>query len=86
MSVVDKTKAEEYMGRIVGYMTGGAACFGIWLGDELGFYRTSPNPRRGAPRRSRTRPAAIRGSSVNGWMDRSPLDLSHTTRHRIATR
>jgi 2-polyprenyl-3-methyl-5-hydroxy-6-metoxy-1,4-benzoquinol methylase len=26
------------MGRMVGYMTGGAACFGIWLGDELGLY------------------------------------------------
>src|SRR5205807_534447 len=23
---------------MVGYMTGGAACFGIWLGDELGLY------------------------------------------------
>jgi 2-polyprenyl-3-methyl-5-hydroxy-6-metoxy-1,4-benzoquinol methylase len=27
------------MGRMVGYMTGGAACLGIWLGDELGLYR-----------------------------------------------
>jgi hypothetical protein len=26
------------MGRMVGYMTGGAACLGIWLGDELGLY------------------------------------------------
>jgi SAM-dependent methyltransferase len=24
---------------MVGYMTGGAACLGIWLGDELGLYR-----------------------------------------------
>jgi SAM-dependent methyltransferase len=24
---------------MIGYMTGGAACFGIWLGDELGLYR-----------------------------------------------
>jgi 2-polyprenyl-3-methyl-5-hydroxy-6-metoxy-1,4-benzoquinol methylase len=23
----------------VGYMTGGAMCFGVWLGDELGLYR-----------------------------------------------
>jgi SAM-dependent methyltransferase len=38
--VVDETKLEEFIGRMVGYMTGGAACFGIWLGDELGFYRT----------------------------------------------
>jgi hypothetical protein len=27
------------MGRMVGYMTGGALCFGIWVGDELGLYR-----------------------------------------------
>src|SRR5947209_19983095 len=35
---VDEAKLEEFMGRMVGYMTGGAACFGIWLGDELGLY------------------------------------------------
>jgi SAM-dependent methyltransferase len=34
----DETRLEEFMGRMVGYMTGGAACFGIWLGDELGMY------------------------------------------------
>jgi SAM-dependent methyltransferase len=27
------------MGRMAGYMSGGAACFGVWLGDELGLYR-----------------------------------------------
>lgn len=27
------------MGRTVEYMTGGAACLGIWIGDELGLYR-----------------------------------------------
>jgi SAM-dependent methyltransferase len=35
---VDEAKLEEFMGRMIGYMTGGAACFGIWLGDELGLY------------------------------------------------
>ena len=35
---IDEAKLEEFMGRMVGYMTGGAACFGIWLGDELGLY------------------------------------------------
>ena len=35
---VDETRLEEFMGQMVGYMTGGAACFGIWLGDELGLY------------------------------------------------
>ena len=36
---VDETKLGEFMGQMVGYMTGGAMCFGIWLGDELGLYR-----------------------------------------------
>lgn len=35
---IDEAKLEEFMGRMVGYMTGGAACLGIWLGDELGLY------------------------------------------------
>ncbi|MEA3056365.1 MAG: hypothetical protein QOD30_1797 [Actinomycetota bacterium] len=36
---VDEAKLGEFMGRMVGYMTGGAMCFGVWLGDELGLYR-----------------------------------------------
>ena len=36
---VDEAKLQEFMGRMVGYMTGGAVCFGVWLGDELGLYR-----------------------------------------------
>ncbi len=40
---VDEAKLEEFMGRMVGYMTGGAACFGIWLGDELGLYSALAN-------------------------------------------
>ena len=35
---VDEAKLEEFMGRMIGYMVGGAACLGIWLGDELGLY------------------------------------------------
>ncbi|QYG94922.1 class I SAM-dependent methyltransferase [Iamia sp. SCSIO 61187] len=37
-AVVDETRLEELMGQVVGYMTGGAMCFGMWLGDELGLY------------------------------------------------
>ncbi|MGZ4182739.1 MAG: class I SAM-dependent methyltransferase [Solirubrobacteraceae bacterium] len=40
---VDEARLEEFMGRMVGYMTGGAACFGIWLGDELGLYSALAN-------------------------------------------
>jgi 2-polyprenyl-3-methyl-5-hydroxy-6-metoxy-1,4-benzoquinol methylase len=35
---IDEVKLEAFMGRIVGHMTGGAVCFSIWLGDELGLY------------------------------------------------
>jgi SAM-dependent methyltransferase len=35
---LDEVKLEEFMGRMVGYMTGAMACLGIWLGDELGLY------------------------------------------------
>jgi 2-polyprenyl-3-methyl-5-hydroxy-6-metoxy-1,4-benzoquinol methylase len=37
---IDETKLEQLMGQMVGHMTGAALCFGIWLGDELGLYRT----------------------------------------------
>lgn len=36
---MDNGRLEELMGQLVGYMSGGAMCFGIWLGDELGLYR-----------------------------------------------
>jgi 2-polyprenyl-3-methyl-5-hydroxy-6-metoxy-1,4-benzoquinol methylase len=39
MKSVDEAKLDEFMGRMIGYMTGGAACFAIWLGDELGLYK-----------------------------------------------
>jgi SAM-dependent methyltransferase len=38
-TAVDMDKLEQFMGQMVGYMTGGAMCFGVWLGDELGLYR-----------------------------------------------
>lgn len=36
---MDEAKLEEFMGGLVGFMTGGAMCFGILVGDELGLYR-----------------------------------------------
>jgi SAM-dependent methyltransferase len=39
MSVIDEAKLEEFMGQMVGHMTGATVCLGIWLGDELGLYR-----------------------------------------------
>ena len=40
MTTIDENRLGELMGQLVGHMTGGALCFGIWLGDELGLYRT----------------------------------------------
>jgi 2-polyprenyl-3-methyl-5-hydroxy-6-metoxy-1,4-benzoquinol methylase len=36
---VDESAVEEFMHRVVGFMTGSAVCYGIWLGDELGLYQ-----------------------------------------------
>jgi SAM-dependent methyltransferase len=38
-ATIDEAKLEAFMGQMVGAMTGGALCFGVWLGDELGLYR-----------------------------------------------
>jgi SAM-dependent methyltransferase len=39
-ATVDEAKLEQFMGQMVGHMTGAMMCFGVWLGDELGLYRT----------------------------------------------
>lgn len=36
---VDEAKLQQFMGTLIGYMSGAAACFGMLLGDELGLYR-----------------------------------------------
>jgi 2-polyprenyl-3-methyl-5-hydroxy-6-metoxy-1,4-benzoquinol methylase len=36
---MNEEKLHAFMGKMVGYMTGGAVCQSIWLGDELGLYR-----------------------------------------------
>jgi 2-polyprenyl-3-methyl-5-hydroxy-6-metoxy-1,4-benzoquinol methylase len=37
---MDEARLQELMGQVVSYMTGGGMCFGIWLGDQLGLYRS----------------------------------------------
>jgi 2-polyprenyl-3-methyl-5-hydroxy-6-metoxy-1,4-benzoquinol methylase len=37
---VDEARVEELVGQFAGHMTGGALCLAVWLGDELGYYRT----------------------------------------------
>jgi 2-polyprenyl-3-methyl-5-hydroxy-6-metoxy-1,4-benzoquinol methylase len=36
---MDEAKLEQFMGTMVGHMTGAMTCFGVWIGDEVGFYR-----------------------------------------------
>jgi len=36
---MDEAKLEQFMGAMVGHMTGAMVCFGVWLGDELGLWR-----------------------------------------------
>jgi 2-polyprenyl-3-methyl-5-hydroxy-6-metoxy-1,4-benzoquinol methylase len=38
-SQVDQARMEQLMGTMAGYMAGGALCFAVLLGDELGLYR-----------------------------------------------
>jgi SAM-dependent methyltransferase len=40
---IDSNKLEAFMGKMVGHMTGGAICYSVWLGDELGLYRELAN-------------------------------------------
>ncbi len=36
---IDQKKLDEFMGKLIGQMTGATLCYSIWLGDELGLYR-----------------------------------------------
>jgi hypothetical protein len=38
-ATIDEGRLEQFLGAMIGHMTGGALCFGVWLGDELGLYR-----------------------------------------------
>ena len=65
---IDETKLEEFMGRMVGYMTGGAACFGIWLGDELGLYSALANNSPGSADEVAAK-AGCNPRLVREWLD-----------------
>ena len=77
---MDENRVEELVGAIAGHMTGGAVCFAIWLGDELGIYQAHGGLRRGQRRRGGSEDgAATRDSCVSGSMARRPRDWSPTT-------
>ncbi|MBI5090277.1 MAG: class I SAM-dependent methyltransferase [Actinobacteria bacterium] len=65
---MDDAKLGEFMGSMVGHMTGGAVCFGVLLGDELGLYRALA----GTGERSADEVAAATGCNprlVREWLD-----------------
>lgn len=68
MTAVDEAKLGEFMSRMVGYMTGGAACFAVWLGDELGLYRgladAGPSTAQALAARAACHPRLVRE-----WLD-----------------
>ena len=77
---IDETKLEQLMGQMVGHMTGGALCFGIWLGDELGLVPRAGRHRAARPpTRSPPRPGATPGWCASGSTARRPAGWSPTT-------
>jgi 2-polyprenyl-3-methyl-5-hydroxy-6-metoxy-1,4-benzoquinol methylase len=68
MTAVDEVKLGEFMSRMVGYMTGGAACFAVWLGDELGLYQgladAGPSTAQAVAARAACHPRLVRE-----WLD-----------------
>jgi 2-polyprenyl-3-methyl-5-hydroxy-6-metoxy-1,4-benzoquinol methylase len=77
MAAVDEAKLGEFMGRMVGYMTGGAACFAIWLGDELGLYQAladaGPSSAQAVAAEAACHPRLVRewldGQAASGLVD-----------------
>jgi 2-polyprenyl-3-methyl-5-hydroxy-6-metoxy-1,4-benzoquinol methylase len=65
---VDEARLEEFMGRMVGLMTGATTCFAIWLGDELGLYRAlAENGRQSAEELGGS--AGCNPRLVREWLD-----------------
>jgi SAM-dependent methyltransferase len=68
METVDEARLDEFMGRMIGYMTGGAACFAIWLGDELGLYKFLAEAGRASAQLVAAR-TACHPRLVREWLD-----------------
>jgi SAM-dependent methyltransferase len=65
---IDQSKLEAFMGKMIGNMTGGAVCYSIWLGDELGLYREM------AGKGPRSADAVAAGTKCNPRLVREWLD------------
>jgi 2-polyprenyl-3-methyl-5-hydroxy-6-metoxy-1,4-benzoquinol methylase len=77
MTSIDEARLGDFMSRMVSYMTGGAACFGIWLGDELGLYQAladaGPSSAQALSDRAGCHPRLVRewldGQAASGLVD-----------------
>jgi 2-polyprenyl-3-methyl-5-hydroxy-6-metoxy-1,4-benzoquinol methylase len=65
---VDPAKLEQFMGKMIGHMTGSTLCYSIWLGDELGLYRelAGTGPRSAESVAAKT---GCNGRLVREWLD-----------------
>ena len=76
---VDESVVEEFMHRVMGFVTGSAVCYGIWLGDELGLYRvlaeTGPASAADVAAKAGCNPRLVRewldGQTASGLIDRN---------------
>ena len=79
-ATIDEARLEQFMGQMIGYMTGGALCFGVWLGDELGLYRAlaeaGPLTAEALSSRTATHPRLVRewldGQAAGRLVDHDP--------------
>ena len=83
---IDEARLEQFMGRMVGHMTGATACFSIWLGDELGLYRALARETACSADGLAGAAAVIRGWCASGWTVRLRPGLSSTTPRPIGIR
>lgn len=83
---MDEAKLEQFMGTMIGHMTGAMTCFGVWLGDEVGYYRTlagaGPLTADEVAERTGTQPRLtaewLRGQAAAGLLEFDPQAESFT--------
>ena len=83
---VDQGNLEAFMSKMIGHMTGGTICYGIWLGDELGLYRelagSGPRTADSVAAKTGCNARLVRGS---GSTPRRPAGWSLMNRPRTPT-
>jgi 2-polyprenyl-3-methyl-5-hydroxy-6-metoxy-1,4-benzoquinol methylase len=89
---MDEGKLEQFMGSMIGHMTGAMLCFGIWLGDELGLYRAmagaGPMTADDVAAATGTNARLVRewldGQAAGGLLEHDPQALTYTLSEEAA--